>query len=132
MSDYIREKQREELVEAIRSIDRDKVVTLLKDTIEKPKHIRYYDNWTLLHGTADCGMTDVTQLLVEKYQVDPHAKDGIGSTALHLACSKNHIDTVKYLVIHAQCEPLTKDYSGYTSLYKSYGETTLFLQDIIG
>lgn len=126
----------EELLDAIRNRDNDKVVTLLKIT-EKPEEIRDGNKLTLLHHAAMYGKADdagVCRLLVEQYRVDPHVKDSEGWTALHAACNNDNTDAVKYLVSHAHCDPEVevKDNSGHTPLSMSRGETKHFLQEIIG
>ena len=122
---------KEELREAIRNGDEDKAMTLLNNT-EKPGEIRYSGNWTLLHHAAWHGRTALCQVLVEQYQVPLEEKDRYGWTALYRACLYNHTDTVKYLVTQAHCDPFIKDKYGYTPLSTSEGETSHFLEDIIG
>ena len=108
-----------------------KVLSLLP-VVRDPAGIRDNINQTLLHYAAHYGWTDVSRLLVEQYQVDPHCRDSNGWTALHYASEFNHLDIVQYLVTSVCCDPLTENNVGFTPLSKSKGETRLFLQGIIG
>ena len=112
--------------------DKERVLSLLP-IVKDPAGIRDgNNNRTLLHFAADNDWTDVCQLLVEQYQVDPHCRDIIGWTALHCACIYNHLDVVQYLVCSVCCDPLTENNEGHTPLSYSKAETRLFLQSIIG
>lgn len=123
-----------EILEAIRDPgDKEKVLSLLP-LLSKPNEIKdsSYHNSTLLHYAARNGWTDVCQILIEQYQVDPHCRTSGGWTALHWACLRDLIDVVKYLVIAVCCDPLSKNDYGQTPLDDSRGETKKFLEGIIG
>ena len=123
--------KQEELLTAFQYGNKEKALGLLKVT-SKPEEINKY-NWTLLHYAARLGWTDVCQLLIQQYHIDPHCKNSsFGRTALHEACDYGYTETVKYLVCHAHCDPLTRDYRGFTPFDKSDGVTRHFLQEIIG
>ena len=111
--------------------DKEKVLSLLP-IVSDPAGIRGSNNRTLLHWAARRGWTDVCRLLVEQYQVDPHCRNSIGWTALHIASIYNRLDVVQYLVSSVCCDPLTEDNGGVTPLSSSSEETRLFLQGIIG
>ena len=87
---------------------------------------------TPLHYAALNGWTDVCRLLVEKYKVNSHCKNGEGWRAIYCACiHDSYLDIVKYLVSVYRDLP-AQDNCGRTPLSISEGETKAFFEGIIG
>lgn len=51
-----------------------------------------------LHVATKLGKTDITRLLIQKYQADIHAKDETGRTPLFLAFQRGNIKTARILI----------------------------------
>ena len=98
------------------------------------KNIKNSNSSYLIHLAARKGWTELVELLVTTYHCDPNCTDSDGWTSLHLACLWNHLPTVKLLTTQYCLDPLKtdSDYFGYTPLGYSRGETTRYLQQIIG
>ena len=103
------------------------------------KNIQDSDSWYLIHRAAARGWTDIVELLVTTYHCNPNCTTKWGSTSLHIACFSNHLPTVKLLTTQYFLNPLQADSSIYTPpiigrspLDLSIGETTRYLQQIIG
>ena len=72
---------------------------------------------SLLHYACRNGWYDVSRELVDKYQCDPHLKNGreytdphledlyTGYTPLHYACEGGSIDIVRFLIVDHHCDP---------------------------
>ena len=84
---------------------------------------------SLLHYACWNGWYDVSRELVDKYQCDPHLKNGreytdphledlyIGYTPLHYACKGGSIDIVRFLIVDHHCDPACCDEYGRTPLH---------------
>ena len=96
--------------------DKEKVLSLLP-VVSDPAGIRDSNNRTLLHYAALNGWTDVSRLLVEQYQVDPHCRDSSGWTALHCAARNGWTDVCRLLVEQYQVDPHCRNSIGWTALY---------------
>ena len=91
----------------------------------------------LIHSAARNGWTELVELLVTTYHCDTNCTtytddDSDGWTSLHYACINKHLPTVKLLTTQYCLDPLKTDNNGFTPLYYSSGETTRYLQQIIG
>ena len=94
-----------------------KVLSLLP-VVSDPAGIRdSLYNRTLLHWAALNGWTDVSRLLVEQYQVDPHCRDSDGGTALICAAIRGWTDVCRLLVEQYQVDPHCRDSDGWTALH---------------
>ena len=98
------------------------------------KNIKSSNSYYLIHLAARNGWTELVELLVTTYHCDPNCTTSSGLTSLHLACIYNQLPTVKLLTTQYCLDPLKTDSTSYgvTPLGYSYGETTRYLQQIIG
>ena len=86
----------------------------------------------LIHLAAGHGWTELVELLVTTYHCDPNCTNSSGWTSLHEACYSKHLPTVKLLTTQYCLDPLQTTSNGVTPLDWSRGETTRYLQQIIG
>ena len=111
--------------------DKEKVLSLLP-VVRDPAGIRGSTNRTLLHCAALNGWTDVSRLLVEQYQVDPHCKDSDGWTALHSAAFNGWTGVCRLLVEQYQADSHCRDSYGRTALYwASYNDHLDIVQYLV-
>ena len=96
------------------------------------KNIKNSNSWYLIHCAAGRGWTELVELLVTTYHCNPNCTDRLGWTSLHWACFYKHLPTVKLLTTQYCLDPLKTDNRGNTPLYYSRGETTRYLEQIIG
>ena len=99
------------------------------------KNIKNSNSYYLIHLAAGNGWTELVELLVTTYHCNPNCADWWGWTSLHWACNNNQLPTVKLLTTQYCLDPLktARGMYGYdTPLYYSYGETRIYLEQIIG
>ena len=72
---------------------------------------------SLLHYACRNGWYDVSRVLVDKYQCDPHLKNRWGDTPLHYACWGGSIDIVRFLIVDHHCDPACRGLEGRTPLH---------------
>ena len=92
--------------EQVREI-RDQEVSFLSD---------HYQS-SLLHYACRNGWYDVSRELVDKYQCDPHLKNGGRYTPLHFACDRGSIDIVRFFVVDHHCDPAIHGWKGRIPLH---------------
>ena len=104
-----------QLLDALSSHNSEEALHLLS-VLSNPHKIKYSHNSTILHHAAWCGVLDIVQVLINKYQFDPHCVDDNGDTPLHDAAQNGHMNIIKYLTTECHCNPLSKNKYGITPL----------------
>ena len=121
------ESIKDQLFDALSSHNSEEALRLLS-LLSNPRKVKYSYNSTILHYAALYGLLDIVQVLINKYQFDPHCVDDNGGTPLHYAAHNEDPNIVKYLITECHCDPLSKDKDGGTPLDDANGEE---FQDVI-
>lgn len=110
--------------DAIRS-----VITTTTHDIDGRVMVRMLRSWTPLMTAIQNGHVEAALLLVS-LAADVHATDrnGVGSTALHMACERNEPRIVKAL-IEAGANPDCVDAEGCTAIAYAKGKCRAILED---
>ena len=72
---------------------------------------------SLLHYACWNGWYDVSRVLVDKYQCDPHLENRWVYTPLHYACKGGSIDIVRFLIVDHHCDPECRGLFGRVPLH---------------
>ena len=72
---------------------------------------------SLLHYACQNGWYDVSRVLVDKYQCDPHLANRWEYSPLHCACEGGSIDIVVFLIVDYDCYPACYGREGRTPLH---------------
>ena len=114
---------------------KEKALQLLRE-VPDPKKILDPDGQCLLHFACDRNWKGVVELLLTKYNFDPHFEDEFGGTALRDACAQGYTELARYLMEEWCVDPTKKDKSGKSPLdeCKNWNkfETQMCIESIIG
>ena len=75
--------------------------------------------WTPLHSASYGGHTEILQLLIHQYGIDPNEGDDNSVCSIHMASYKGHLSIVQYLVDTCHVPPDQPDSSNNTALLYS-------------
>ena len=116
------EDVRAKCIHAFQTGNKEKALELLSKVHQPQTITTEFEKRTLVHDAAWHGWDDVCKLLVEKYDCDPTAKDGLGKTPLHLACRKGQVSSVNYLLTLPKVLSTINDMDddGHTPLHIAY------------
>ena len=114
---------------------KEKALQLLRE-VPNPRNILDPDGQCLLHFAGDRNWKDVVELLLTKYNFDPHFEDEFGGTALRDVCAQGYTELARYLMEEWCVDPTKKDKSGKSPLDECRNwdkfETKMCIESIIG